>query len=94
MRNVPLQIAILKVFHQLTRISLYIFLVLLKGIKGNWWQQGHGVTPVTVNGRQLDFDVEWNVVNELEHSTSGVVSSVASNLKIVNNLKKTIDSVF
>jgi hypothetical protein len=38
--------------------------------------------------------MEWNIVNELEHSTSGVVSSLAPNLKIMNNLKKTTDNVF
>jgi len=94
MRNFPLQIAVLKVFHQLTRILLYIFLVLLRGKRGNWWQQGHGITPVTIKGRQLDFDVELNIVNELEHTTSGVDSSLAPNLKIMNNLKKTTENVF
>jgi hypothetical protein len=42
----------------------------------------------------VDFDLELNIVNKLEHSTSGVVSSVVPNLKIINNLKKTTYSVF
>ena len=94
MRNFPLHIPVLKVLHQLTRILLCILLVLLRGGKGSGWEQGLGATPVIVKGRQVDFYVEWDIVNELERSTSGVVGFVAPNLKVMNNLKKNIENVF